>query len=136
MLAAQHQGDAPPPSEDARSEDSSSSVVLAFGRAESDDRGNHTLYDIVVQDSYRGLGLGALLVHSIMSRLGSSLPSRDLGFDRGSRREAGDGGGEGGVGAECCNVTLTSEPKTVGFYTGLGFEVCGSCVIVGKVHAY
>ncbi|KAL9423497.1 hypothetical protein AB3S75_035565 [Citrus x aurantiifolia] len=67
---------------------------VAFARATGDDVFNAIVWDVVVDPSYQGMGLGK----AVMERLIDELLEKGV-----------------------CNIALYSEPRVLGFYRPLGF---------------
>lgn len=67
---------------------------MAFARATGDDVFNAIVWDVVVDPSYQGMGLGK----AVMERLIDELLEKGI-----------------------CNIALYSEPRVLGFYRPLGF---------------
>lgn len=75
-------------------EDTRSSKPVAFARAIGDGVFNAVVWDVVVNPSFQGIGLGKVVVERLVDDL------RSLGIS---------------------NITLYAEPKVIGFYRPLGF---------------
>lgn len=67
---------------------------VAFARATGDGVFNAIIWDVVVDPSFQGLGLGK----AVMERLVEELVAKGI-----------------------CNIALYSEPRVLGFYRPLGF---------------
>nr|WP_320009733.1 GNAT family N-acetyltransferase [uncultured Desulfobulbus sp.] len=67
-------------------------ALIGFGRALSDGVYQAALYDVAVLPEYQGQGIGSLIIHSLLDKLGQ------------------------------CNVILYAAPGKEDFYTALGFR--------------
>lgn len=70
--------------------------LIGFARATSDHAFNATIWDVAINPTYQGLGLGKALMHYVVDLLHQ---------------------------AEISNITLFADPHVVGFYENLGFSV-------------
>jgi aralkylamine N-acetyltransferase len=70
--------------------------LVGFARATSDHAFNATIWDVAVNPSYQGVGLGKALMRYVVDLLHN---------------------------AEISNITLFADPHVVGFYENLGFNV-------------
>ncbi|KAJ3669097.1 hypothetical protein LUZ60_011047 [Juncus effusus] len=70
-------------------------VLIGMARATSDQAFNATIWDVIVDPSYQGQGLGKVLIQKLIR----ALLQRDIG-----------------------NITLFADSKVVDFYKNLGFE--------------
>jgi ribosomal protein S18 acetylase RimI-like enzyme len=70
--------------------------LIGFARATSDHAFNATIWDVAVNPSYQGVGLGKALMRYVIDLLNQ---------------------------AEISNITLFADPHVVGFYENLGFNV-------------